>query len=73
MDMATCRLSVSGKLAKIHEALALTRETSMEIYGEMCEVLADVRAPFNRELRAGLFKIDSQAIESSWRRRCRHY
>ncbi len=48
---------ISGKLAKTYEALTLTRETSMEIYGEMCEVPAGARAPLNRELHADFYKI----------------
>ncbi|KAI1172054.1 hypothetical protein F4777DRAFT_23795 [Nemania sp. FL0916] len=48
---------VSGKLAKTYEALTLTRETSMEIFGEMRQVPAGARAPLNRELHADFYKI----------------
>ncbi|KAK9437078.1 asparaginyl-tRNA synthetase [Metarhizium brunneum] len=48
---------ISGKLAKTYEALTLTRETSMEIFGEMREVPAGARAPLNRELHADFYKI----------------
>ncbi|KAI0870417.1 hypothetical protein GGS24DRAFT_475327 [Hypoxylon argillaceum] len=50
---------VSGKLAKTYEALTLTRETSMEIYGEMRQVPAGARAPLDRELHADFYKIPS--------------
>lgn len=48
---------VSGKLAKTYEALTLTRETSMEIFGEMRQVPAGARAPLDRELHADFYKI----------------
>ncbi|EFY87285.1 asparaginyl-tRNA synthetase [Metarhizium acridum CQMa 102] len=48
---------ISGKLAKTYDALTLTRETSMEIFGEMREVPAGARAPLNRELHADFYKI----------------
>ncbi|KAI0103319.1 hypothetical protein GGR51DRAFT_549961 [Nemania sp. FL0031] len=48
---------VSGKLAKTYEALTLTRETSMEILGEMRQVPAGARAPLDRELHADFYKI----------------
>ncbi|KAI1742766.1 hypothetical protein F4680DRAFT_457250 [Xylaria scruposa] len=48
---------LSGKLTKTYEALTLTRETSMEIYGEMRQVPAGARAPLNRELHADFYKI----------------
>ncbi|KAI0003142.1 hypothetical protein F4779DRAFT_602265 [Xylariaceae sp. FL0662B] len=50
---------VSGKLAKTYDALTLTRETSMEIFGEMREVPAGARAPLNRELHADFYRIPS--------------
>ncbi|KAJ8107580.1 hypothetical protein ONZ43_g6688 [Nemania bipapillata] len=50
---------LSGKLAKTYEALTLTRETSMEIYGEMRQVPAGARAPLDRELHADFYKIPS--------------
>ncbi|KAI0435538.1 hypothetical protein F4803DRAFT_317391 [Xylaria telfairii] len=48
---------LSGKLTKTYEALTLTRETSMEIFGEMRQVPAGARAPLNRELHADFYKI----------------
>ncbi|KAM0261684.1 hypothetical protein ACHAQJ_002136 [Trichoderma viride] len=48
---------ISGQLAKTYDAVTLTRETSMEILGEMREVPAGARAPLNRELHADFFKI----------------
>lgn len=48
---------ISGKLAKTYEALTLTRETSMEIFGEMRQVPAGARAPLDRELHADFYKI----------------
>ncbi|GAO20006.1 hypothetical protein UVI_02008580 [Ustilaginoidea virens] len=48
---------ISGKLAKTYEALTLTRETSMEIFGEMREVPAGARAPLDRELHADFYRI----------------
>jgi asparaginyl-tRNA synthetase len=46
-----------GPLAKTYDALTLTRETSMEIVGELKEVPAGSHAPNNRELHADFFKI----------------
>ncbi|GAW22563.1 hypothetical protein ANO14919_121030 [Xylariales sp. No.14919] len=48
---------ISGKLAKTYEALTLTRETSMEIFGEMRQVPAGARAPLDRELHADFYRI----------------
>ncbi|KAF7547452.1 hypothetical protein G7Z17_g7728 [Cylindrodendrum hubeiense] len=48
---------IAGKLAKTYDALTLTRETSMEIFGEMREVPPGARAPLNRELHADFYKI----------------
>lgn len=48
---------VGGQLAKTYEAVTLTRETTMEIYGEMYEVPAGAHAPLNRELHADFYKI----------------
>ena len=47
----------TGVLAKTYDALTLTRETSMELYGEMVEVPAGAHAPDNRELQVDYFKI----------------
>ena len=48
---------LGGPLAKTYDALTLTRETSMEIYGEMWEVPEGAHAPNSRELHADFFKI----------------
>jgi asparaginyl-tRNA synthetase len=48
---------LTGKLAKTYDALTLTRETSMEILGELREVPAGAHAPNNRELHADFYKI----------------
>ena len=48
---------ISGKLAKTYDAMTLTRETSMEIYGELREVPAGARAPLGRELHADFYRI----------------
>jgi asparaginyl-tRNA synthetase len=47
----------TGPLAKTYDALTLTRETSMEILGELREVPAGAHAPNNRELQADYYKI----------------
>lgn len=48
----------AGNLAKTYDALTLQQETSMEISGELYQVPAGARAPFNRELHVDYFKID---------------
>lgn len=48
---------LQGQLAKTFDALTLTRETSMEIYGEMFEVPEGQHAPGNRELHADYYVI----------------
>lgn len=50
---------LTGKLAKTYDALTLTRETSMEILGELREVPAGAHAPNDRELHADYYKIHS--------------
>ena len=47
----------TGDLAKTYDTITLTRETSMEIVGEMWEVPAGAHAPDNRELHADFFRI----------------
>lgn len=47
----------TGPLAKTYDALTLTRETSIEILGELREVPAGAHAPNNRELHADFYKI----------------
>ncbi|KAF2273923.1 asparaginyl-tRNA synthetase [Westerdykella ornata] len=48
---------LQGDLAKTYDALTLTRETSMEILGELREVPAGAHAPNNRELHADYYVI----------------
>jgi asparaginyl-tRNA synthetase len=48
---------LAGQLAKTYDALTLTRETSMEILGELKEVPAGAHAPNDRELHADFYKI----------------
>jgi asparaginyl-tRNA synthetase len=48
---------LTGKLAKTYDALTLTRETSMEILGELREVPAGAHAPNDRELHADYYNI----------------
>ncbi|KAF2157820.1 asparaginyl-tRNA synthetase [Myriangium duriaei CBS 260.36] len=48
---------LTGPLAKTYDAVTLTRETSMEITGELWEVPAGAHAPLNRELHADFFRI----------------
>lgn len=52
---------LTGDLAKTYDAITLTRETSMVIYGEMWEVPPGAHAPDNRELHADYFEIISKA------------
>ncbi|RYP08947.1 hypothetical protein DL764_001558 [Monosporascus ibericus] len=59
LDFMQCLLS--GTLSKTYGALTLTRETSMEIFGELWEVPAGARAPLDRELRADFFRIIAKA------------
>lgn len=48
---------LTGPLAKTYDALTLTRETSMEILGELRQVPAGAHAPNNRELHADFYRI----------------
>jgi asparaginyl-tRNA synthetase len=48
---------LTGKLAETYDALTLTRETSMEILGELRQVPAGAHAPNDRELHADYYKI----------------
>lgn len=56
----------TGPLAKTYDALTLTRETSMEICGELKEVPPGAHAPNDRELHADHFKIHNgeQQVET---------
>jgi asparaginyl-tRNA synthetase len=48
---------LQGQLAKTYDALTLTRETSMEILGELREVPEGAHAPNGRELHADFYII----------------
>ncbi|KAJ4375057.1 hypothetical protein N0V83_002137 [Neocucurbitaria cava] len=48
---------LTGQLAKTYDALTLTRETSMEILGELRQIPAGAHAPNDRELHADYYKI----------------
>lgn len=48
---------LTGNLAKTFDAITLTRETSMEITGEMWALPAGAHAPDNRELHADWFRV----------------
>jgi len=50
---------LQGQLAKTYDALTLTRETSMEILGELRQVPEGAHAPNGRELHADYYKIHS--------------
>jgi asparaginyl-tRNA synthetase len=52
----------TGQVAKTYDAVTLTQETAMEVYGELYEVPAGAKAPLNRELHVDYFK-----IEEAWK------
>lgn len=52
---------LTGQLVKSYDAVTLTLETSMEIFGEMWEVPPKQHAPDNRELHADYFEIIGKA------------
>ena len=52
---------LTGDLTKTYDALTLTQETSMEIYGEMWEVPPGQHAPDDRELHADYYEIIGKA------------
>ncbi|KAH7200236.1 hypothetical protein DER44DRAFT_790009 [Fusarium oxysporum] len=52
---------LSGDLSKTYDALTLSRETSLEIIGELWEVPAGAHAPLDRELRADYFRVIAKA------------
>lgn len=52
---------LTGQLAKTYDALTLTRETSMEILGELRAVPEGAHAPNGRELHADYYKIVGKA------------
>ncbi len=51
----------TGKLIKTYDAMTLTLETSLEIYGEMWEVPPKQHAPDDRELHADYFRVIGKA------------
>lgn len=51
----------TGDLTKTYDAVTLTQETSMEIYGEMWEVPPKQHAPDDRELHADYYEIIGKA------------
>lgn len=48
---------LAGNLARTYDAVTLTKETSLEITGEMWEVPPGAHAPQNRELHADFFRV----------------
>ena len=52
---------LTGKLIKTYDALTLTLETSIEIFGEMWEVPPAQHAPGDRELHADYYKVIGRA------------
>ena len=52
---------LTGGLTKTYDALTLTQETSMEIYGELWEVPPGQHAPDDRELHADYYEIIGKA------------
>jgi asparaginyl-tRNA synthetase len=48
---------LTGDLAKTYDAVTLTRETSMELYGELWDLPPGAKAPLDRELHVDYFKI----------------
>jgi asparaginyl-tRNA synthetase len=59
LDLMQCVLA--GELAKTYDALTLSRETSIEIFGQLWEVPAGAYAPLDRELQADYFEIIAKA------------
>ena len=57
----TMQCLLSGNLSKTYDALVLSRESSMEITGELWEVPAGNHAPLGRELRADHFRMIARA------------
>ena len=52
---------LTGDLTKTYDALTMTLETSVEIYGEMWEVPPNQHAPDNRELHADFYEVIGKA------------
>lgn len=53
---------LTGDLTKTYDALTLTQETSMEIWGEMWEVPPKQHAPDDRELHADYYEVIGKAV-----------
>ena len=53
---------LTGDLTKTYDALTLTQETSMEIWGEMWEVPPKQHAPDDRELHADYYEIIGKSV-----------
>jgi asparaginyl-tRNA synthetase len=53
---------LTGELVKTYDAMTLTLETSMEIFGEMWEVPPKQHAPDDRELHADYFEVIGKAV-----------
>jgi asparaginyl-tRNA synthetase len=51
---------LQGNLSKTYDAITLTRETSMELRGELWEVPPGAKAPLNRELHVDYFHIPKE-------------
>jgi asparaginyl-tRNA synthetase len=58
---STLQCVLAGRLAQTHDALTLTLQTSIVVYGEMWEVPAKQHAPDNRELHADYFRVLGRA------------
>lgn len=52
---------LTGDLTKTYDALTLTQETSVEVYGEMWEVPPGQHAPDDRELHADYYEVIGKA------------
>ncbi|KAL8802456.1 MAG: hypothetical protein Q9200_006577 [Gallowayella weberi] len=52
---------LTGTLTKTYDAITMTLETSLEIYGEMWEVPPEHHAPDNRELHADYYEVIGKA------------
>ncbi|MCJ1359041.1 MAG: hypothetical protein MMC33_009041 [Icmadophila ericetorum] len=52
---------ITGDAAKTYDALTLTLETSLDLYGEMWEVPPGQHAPDNRELHVDYFQVIGKA------------
>ena len=59
LDLMQCLLA--GDLARTYDAITLSRETSIEIVGELWEVPEGLHAPLDRELHADFFRVISRA------------